>query len=62
MGLTAALLITVVYAVIGAVTHSPLRYTAIVRLAGELCIGITLMIWAHYKKQKMKCQTFKILP
>lgn len=50
--LTAALLVAVVDAVIGAVTARPLRNTAVVCLAGELSVLITLVVWTHWTEKK----------
>lgn len=47
-GLTAAFLVTVVEAVVCAVAAGPLRNTAVVCLAGELCVFITLVVWTHW--------------
>ncbi len=45
--LTTVLLVTVVQAVIGAVTAGPLRDAAVVCLAGELGFLVTPVIWTH---------------
>lgn len=50
--LTAALFITVVKAVVSAVTAGPLRNAAVVRLAGELSVWITLVVWTHWIKKQ----------
>ena len=43
--LTAALLVAVVDAVVGAVAAGPLRNAAVVCLAGELSVWVTLVVW-----------------
>lgn len=48
--LTAALLVAVVQAVVGAVTSGPLGDAAVVCLAGELGV-VTLVVWTHWKKE-----------
>lgn len=50
--LTAALLVAVVNAVIGAVTAGPLRNTAVVCLAGELGVLITFVVWTHWTEKE----------
>lgn len=46
------MLIAVVNAVVGAIAAGPLRYAAVVRLAGELGVRVALVVWTHWMKKE----------
>jgi len=52
---TAALLVTVVDAVVGAVTAGPLRNTAVICPAGELRV-VTLVVWTHWTDEESEAR------
>lgn len=52
LALTAAFLVAVVDAVVGAVTAGPLRDAAVVCQAGELRVLVTLVLWPHCKDRE----------